>query len=379
MKQVTYGDGSLYQRKDGRWEYRVRIGIKPNGDPDCKSFYSRDKTGRGAKKQYIVWQRERDKQKVDVNQTVASWAKQWLTTYKQGRGTSGGNYRNYRVYVEKHIVPHIGNLMMSDVRQAHIEQIYRAEAKLSNSALNYIKICLHGIFHSGVKNHLCTEDPTEDTTPVWHEKKNPEYFSREEMDYLLDFIPRDPDGYLAEGLLYTGLRIGEACALTWGDYDGSALTVHRNIARTSEDGMKYFVKDCPKGKKPREVVLDPAGVAFFDSLPRKSMWIFPGDRYDFMSPDMYRRRYYRFLDRLNAYLAGEWEKKGRHKAGEEPPSVRKLSPHKCRHTYGSFLLEGCHNLRTVQEQLGHSRVTTTEIYTHSDLQSRKADVSKLKF
>lgn len=40
MKQATYGDGSLYQRKDGQWEYRVRIGTKSSGDPDYKSFYS---------------------------------------------------------------------------------------------------------------------------------------------------------------------------------------------------------------------------------------------------------------------------------------------------------------------------------------------------
>ena len=379
MKQATYGDGSLYQRKDGRWEYRVRIGTKSSGDPDYKSFYSRDKTGRAAKKQFIDWQRERDQQKIEVNQTVASWAERWLTTYKQGRGTSGGNYKNYCVYVENHIVPHIGNLMMGDVRQAHIEQIYRSEAKLSNSALNYIKLCLRGIFKSGLKNHLCTEDPTEDTAPVWHASKSPEYFSREEMEYLLEFIPRDKDGYLAEGLLYTGLRIGEACALTWDDYGGSTLLVHRNAARTDERGMKYFIKECPKGKKPREVVLDPSGVALFERLPHTSKWIFAGDGSNFMSPDLYRRRYYRFIDRLNASLAAKWVQQGNHKENEKPPYVRKLSPHKCRHTYGSYLLEGCHNLRTVQDQLGHSRVTTTEIYTHSDIKSRKVDVSKLKF
>lgn len=378
MKQTTYGDGTLYQRKDGRWEYRVKVGTKANGDAEYKSFYSRDKSGRKAKAAYKTWLEEKDKEKVERHQTVRAWAETWLTTYKQGRGTSGGNYKNYRMYVEKHILPHIGDLYMEDVRQVHIENIYRMEHDLSNSALNYIQICLHGIFRSGRKNHLCLEDPTEDTAPVWHAKKQPLFFNAEETAYIFYFASKDPDGYLAEAFLYTGLRIGELCALTWPDFNGESIAVHRAIARTEETGMKYYIKEIPKGKRPREVVLDTAGADFFTQLPRKSMWIFPGPKGNYMSPDLCRRRYYRFLDRLNAHLTEEW-KKTPHRDGETPPSVRKLSPHKTRHTYATALLKSCSNLRTVQSQLGHSSVTMTEWYAHSDVSARKEDVAKLKY
>lgn len=377
-KQQSYGDGTLYQRKDGRWEYRVKVGTKPSGDSEYKSFYSRDKSGRKAKAAYRTWLEEKDKEKVEAHQTVRAWAETWLTTYKQGRGTSGGNYKNYRLYVEKHILPHIGDLYMEDVRQVHIEALYRAERDLSNSALNYIKICLHGIFKTGRKNHLCLEDPTEDTEPSWHPNKPPVYFTDWEAEQILAFAQKDPDGYLAEALLYTGLRIGEVCALMWPDFDGEVLTISRNIARTQETGMKYDVKDCPKGKRFREVVLDAAGAEFFNRLPHKSMWILPDSHGTFMSPDLYRRRYYRFIDRLNAHLAEEWSK-SRHAEHKEPPSVRKLSPHKARHSYATALLKACSNIRTVQSQLGHSSVTTTEIYAHSTVALRKPDVEKLKY
>ena len=378
MKQTTYGDGSLTQRKDGRWEYKVIVGEKPNGDPIRKSFYSRDKTGRQAKAAYRKWLEEKEKEKVQTHQTVKDWAEAWLSAYKQGRGTSGGNYKNYKLYVEKHIIPHIGNLYMEDVRQIHIEKLYREERGLSNSGLNYIQICLRGIFKTGRKNKLCLEDPTEDTTPPWHETKPPQFFTSEEAGYILDFADRDPDGYLAKALLYTGLRIGEACGLMWSDFDGESITVRRTIARTQEEGMKYDVKDCPKSKTSREVVLDSAGISFFSSLPKTALWILPGQYGRFMNPDLYRRRYYRFIDRLNTHLAAEWAKTP-HRPGEEPPSVRKLSPHKNRHTYATALLKSCSNLRTVQAQLGHSRVGTTEIYAHSTADIRKPDVQKLSF
>ena len=58
MKQATYGDGTLYQRKDGRWEYKVKVGTKANGGPEYKSFYSRDKSGRKAKAAYKAWLEE---------------------------------------------------------------------------------------------------------------------------------------------------------------------------------------------------------------------------------------------------------------------------------------------------------------------------------
>jgi integrase len=372
MKQNTYGDGTLYHRKDDRWEYKVKIGDKANGDPDYKSFYSRDKTGRKAKEQYRQWLQEKEAEKIETVQTVERWAATWLNDYRKGKG-SAGNYKNYELYVNKHILPHIGKLYMGDVRQVHIERLYSAEKGLSNSGLNYIKICLHGIFKSGRKNHLCLDDPTEDVTPPWHDKKMPEYYTKAEVAIIKRYAAADPDGYLALGLLYTGCRISELCALTWGDYNDGILCICKAATRSDETGMKYSISDTTKSKKPRDVVLNPEGQAFFDDLPHGSLYIFSSQK-SFLSPEMYRRHYYRFLDRINTPPENATEAQRK-----KYPLVRKLSPHKCRHTYGTMLLNSCHNIRTVQDQLGHARISTTEIYTHTDLTSRKADVRKLKY
>jgi len=146
------------------------------------------------------------------------------------------------------------------------------------------------------------------------------------------------DGFLIELGLWAGLRVAEMVALTVGDLrmSGPAPFV---LVQNGKGGKSRKVRI---SEKFRETCLDL--LAFREELglsPELDAPIFWGSR-------------------TTRSLQKSFKRTAR-RAGLDPI----FSIHCLRHTYGSFLYQASgHNLRLVQQQLGHSSVTITEVYTH---------------
>lgn len=353
-KRQKNGTGSFRTRKNGTVEYRVLLGIKTDGSYWRKSFYG--KTEKEAIKKYEKWLKCESNTPIERVQTVGEWAAKWLEIYKKDK-VEYSTYRNYEMYVNNHIIPALGRLKFKQVRPAHIEFFFRERAHLSKSAQKHIYIALNGIFKTAAENHFCKENPVKKQTSLSKKENKIKVFSPTQVKKILEDAKKHQYGILVQLLLYTGLRIGELIALQWTDIDfkNNLINIQRAVTRAENGNYK---EKTPKSGKERIIGINETLKDILLNLPKKGIYILTDENGHQLTYNSYYWKYNKFFEETNNYY---------------------LSPHKCRHTYATYLLKGGADLRVIQSLLGHSNINVTEIYTHIDTDDIKANVVKLSY
>ncbi|MDR2982037.1 MAG: tyrosine recombinase XerC [Puniceicoccales bacterium] len=163
----------------------------------------------------------------------------------------------------------------------------------------------------------------------------------------IDESVRLRDEAILECLYGGGLRVSELCGLNYGDVDFST-----GVTRVHGKGSKERM--VPIGKVALAAIVNLRKVA--GQIPAYDSPIFTTERHQRLYP-----RAVQLL--LKRYL----------KAAGLPQD---LTPHKLRHTCATHLLNHDADLRSIQEQLGHASLSTTQIYTHVSLSRLKSAHAK---
>ncbi|MGE8407182.1 MAG: tyrosine recombinase XerC [Pseudomonas sp.] len=220
-------------------------------------------------------------------------------------------------------------------RRHHQGQSARSLARLLSA--------VRGFYRYLNREGLCDHDPANGLSAPKGERRLPRALDTDRALQLLDGAVEDDflarrDQAILELFYSSGLRLSELTSL-----DLSQLDLPDGLVQVHGKGSKTRV--LPVGRKARE--------ALEHWLPLRALSN-PADDAVFVSQQ--GRRLGPRAIQLRVRAAGERE------LGQN------LHPHMLRHSFASHLLESSHDLRAVQEMLGHADIATTQIYTHLDFQ-----------
>lgn len=209
---------------------------------------------------------------------------------------------------------------------------------------------LKSYFRFLIREAVIKKDPTDIIDTPKKDKKLPDYLSIDEIERLLQSI---------DVTTTLGYRDRTMLEITY----GAGLRVSELLSLKTEDiNLELgFIRCYGKGNKERiipigEIALDFLNIYLANIRPKiqkniKTKELFLNSRGKSMS----RQGFFKIL--LNY--------------GNKAGIMKHLSPHTLRHSFATHLLENGADLRSVQEMLGHSDISTTEIYTHLSMKQIK--------
>ena len=284
-KRRPSGDGMVRKRDDGRWEGRIVVGHKENGDSIFHYVSAKTQKALMEKMHRCIVEYDGAELTEDSRMTLGEWLDIWLKECAE-LSVRPSTYKGYRGYAERNIKPFLGSKQISKVTAADVQTLYRKlqrEGGVDGGALSPATVRrIHGVLHqalnAAVDRHLIVKNPTDDVTLPKKVTAAKTILNDKQLERFMEAIKTDErwhDFFYLE--IITGLRRGELCGLMWTDFDAEkgTLTVRRTLH--NKEGGGYYVGETKTGAGRRIIKLPPSTVQLLSARKRtsSSQWIFP--------------------------------------------------------------------------------------------------------
>ena len=364
-----HGEGSIQQRKDGRWSAVVDLGWK-SGKRTRKTVYGKTRK-EVAHKLTDLLKTRKDGLPIPVGtEKVETFLLRWLEATKPT--VRPRTWQRYEEYVRLHAVPKLGRLRLVNLAPHHLQLLYseRLAAGFSPQTVVHLHRMLHRALGQAVRWGAVARNVTELVDPPRVSRKEMRALSSDEARRLLKAAAGTPLEALYTIAVTTGMREGELLGLRWHDVDLDARKLHVVGSLQNIAGEGWKIVEPKTARSRRLVVLSELGT---QSLRRHraiqaerrlgagDAWqdndlVFPnGIGRPINPPNLLIRSFHPLL------------------AKAKLPRVRF---HDLRHTAASLLLDQGIHPKIVSEMLGHSAVAITlDLYSHvtPSMQAQAAD------
>lgn len=365
---------NIYRRKDGRWEARYVYDLDANGKAKYRSVYARSYSEVKKKLAEQKAMGSVPKKPQNSEPTISSIADMWLSSKKLKVKES--TYSKYYDLVKNHIVPTLGQVAVNQLDHMQVERYAEAllqrgrldgRGGLAPKTVSDILSTLKSILFYAQKHGIAT-NCYQIQVSVKQERTPMRVLSPSEQKKLTRLLMSDLDcvklGILLS--LYTGLRIGEVCALQWKhiDLEEGLLKVRQTIQRirNTEDTEGARTRVIIGEPKSRQSIRDIPLPGFIIDILRArkrdpASYVLTESASRYMEPRVLHNRFKRCIGQ----------------AGIEPANY-----HSLRHSFATRCIELGFDVKSLSEILGHADINITlSRYVHSSLELKKQNMRKL--
>ena len=362
---------NIFKRKDGRWEARYIKEHEPSGK--AKYGFCYGGSYKEAKEKVmnckLALASGKTVPEVSTRHRFAFYCDEWLRVRKNRIRES--TYIKYGTVIEKHIKPKLGGCLPAEITTGMVDDLARElmlEKKLAAKTVHDILVVLRSIL-----NHIAVHCPEmlsniEISYPK-EKRKEMRVLTRDEQNHLVEFLLTETDnckfGVLL--MLLSGVRIGELCALKWGNID-----LHEQIIRI-EATLQRLRDVETHGKSQTHIVI---GVPKSDTSVRtipitdrtaqicRSMEVKNAAAYVLTGTEHYME------PRTLQYRIEKYTREC---------GLEGVHAHTLRHTFATRAVEVGFEIKSLSEILGHATTTITlERYVHSSMELKRSNMDKLK-
>ena len=363
---------NIRKRKDGRWEARFVI-------EDCTGTTKKYRSVYGKTYQEVKDKRAKaiyegchilPSQVPRFSDVLSAWQDANRVRLKEA------SISRYQNLIDAHILPGLGLLPVNQLSSTTINRFLAAKLDngrkdgkggLSTNYVRSISLIISSAIGFGASEGMCPPLLSPIKTPSPSKKElcvlSAEVQNRLELE-LLDNIQEDK--LLIYIALYTGLRIGEVCALRWEDVElnSKVIFVRKTVSRSwvYENGAKHSVLSATPPKTPSSFRCIPICSKLFkiiENYPYRKTngYISTNTAQEFISPRTFEYRYKRVL---------------------KSAGITSVNFHALRHTFATRCIERGVDVKTLSEILGHANAAITlNTYVHSSLELKRLQLEKI--
>lgn len=363
---------NIYKRKDGRFEGRIPFGRDDNGNLKYRYLYSRNLTELKEKMIYAYTTSEKYSPVV-CGKTLHELSLEWLGSAKLRVKKS--SYFCYEKIVTKHIIPYFKQIKYTELNTPKINTFIeyllkngRANGKggLSSKTVHDIIVAIRSVAKYAEQEYGL-RNPLHNISMPKIEKKGIPVLNKVERKQLQNHLMNNLNNTNLGILLtmYSGMRIGEICALKWSDIDlqSGIIRISKTVQRINDkigNSKTKIIVGSPKSRtSEREIPIPNFLVNILNERRQNENNYILSGTHKLIEPRTMQNRFKSVLKKCG---------------------IRNVNFHLLRHTYATVCIENGFDAKTVSELLGHASVNITlNRYVHSSLDMKKKYVAKLNF